>query len=91
MARPINTLTANGVSNGNRTAEETEAGSAYRLSDPSVIRPPAGGIFDQPFRIFTFVSETNDEIHHADNDSFGGHLAGCFLTACRSAKVGRQS
>lgn len=33
---------------------------------PSVMRPSAGGIFNQPFRVFTFVSETNEEIHHAD-------------------------
>lgn len=70
MARPINTLTANGVSNGNRTVEETEAGSAYRLSALSVMRPPAGGIFNQSFRIFTFVSETNEEIHHADKAAY---------------------
>ena len=70
MARPINTLSATGVSNGNRTVEETEAGSAYRLSYPSVMRPPAGGIFNQLFTVFTFVSETNEEIYHADKAAY---------------------
>jgi len=70
MARPINTLSANGVSDGNRTVEETAAGSAYRLSDPSVMRSPEDGIFNQPFRVFTFVFETNEEIHHADKAAY---------------------
>lgn len=70
MSRPIHTLSANGVSGGNRTVKETEAVSAYRLSAPSVMRPSAGGIFNQPFRIFTFVSETNEEIHHADKAAY---------------------
>lgn len=70
MARPIDTLSANGVSNGNRTVEEAKAGSAYRLSAPFVMRPPAGGMFNQSFRIFTFVSETNEEIHHADKTAY---------------------
>ena len=70
MARPINTLSANGVSNGNRIVEETEAGSAYRLSDPFVMRPPAGGIFNPRFRVFTSVSETDEEIHHADKAAY---------------------